>query len=65
MKIDREENFLRIDDVDAIFRWGSMKWTTGGPPAIHGRESASRPLIGFGDLNDNMIKGLTILLKMS
>ena len=28
-------------------------------------QSASRPLMGFGELNDNMIKGLTILLKMS
>ena len=65
MKRDREENFLRIDDVDAIFRWGSMMWTTGGPSAIHGRESASRPLICFGELNDKMIKGLMILLKLS
>ena len=28
-------------------------------------ESASRPLMGFGELNDNMIKGLMILLKLS
>ena len=28
-------------------------------------ESASRPLMGFGELNDNMIKGLIILLKLS
>ena len=26
-------------------------------------ESASRPLMGFGELNDNMIKGLTIYLS--
>lgn len=28
-------------------------------------ESASRPLMDFGELNDNMIKGLMILLKLS
>jgi len=26
-------------------------------------ESASRPLMGFGELNDNMIKGLTLYLR--
>jgi len=28
-------------------------------------ESASRPLMGFGELNDNMIKELMLLLKIS
>ena len=28
-------------------------------------ESASKPLMGFGELNDNMINGLTCLLKIS
>jgi len=28
-------------------------------------EITSRPLMGFGELNDNMIKGLTYLLKKS
>ena len=28
-------------------------------------ESASRPLMGFGELNDNMIKGLTFLIEIS
>jgi len=28
-------------------------------------ESASRPLIDFGELNDNMCVGLTYLLKIS
>ena len=27
-------------------------------------ESASRPLVGFGELNDTTIKGLTILLSI-
>jgi hypothetical protein len=27
--------------------------------------NAARPLMGFGELNDNTIKGLTILLKLS
>ena len=28
-------------------------------------ESPSRPLMGFGELDDNMLKGLMILLKLS
>jgi len=30
-----------------------------------GLENASRPLIDFGELNDNMCVGLTYLLKIS
>ena len=36
---------------------GSTKWKS------KQTESASSPLVGFGWLNDNMIKGLTRLLK--
>jgi hypothetical protein len=30
---------------------------------LGGTESVSRPLMGFGELNDQMIKGLTCLLR--
>ena len=30
---------------------------------MRGSESASRPLMGFGELNDNMIKGLIFYLR--
>ena len=30
---------------------------------MRGSESASRPLMGFGKLNDNMVKGLMIYLR--
>jgi hypothetical protein len=31
---------------------------------LHDLESASSPLVGFGELNDNTIKGLTSLLSV-
>jgi hypothetical protein len=39
-----------------------------GHPNLKGgwpSESASKPLMGFGELNDNIIKELMILLKLS
>jgi hypothetical protein len=36
------------------------KWSRGGVA----RESASSLLVGFGDLNDDIIKGLTSLLSV-
>jgi hypothetical protein len=30
----------------------------------HGGESTSSPFVGFGELNDNTIKGLTSLLSV-
>jgi hypothetical protein len=33
-------------------------------PTLRERESASSPLVGFGGLNDNIIKGLISLLSV-
>ena len=43
--------YLPVSRVLAIVIWG---WET---------KSASRPLMGFGELNDNMIKGLMFYLR--
>ena len=43
--------YLPVSRVLAIVIWG---WET---------KSASRPLMGFGELNDNMIKGLTCFIE--
>ncbi|WP_428740049.1 hypothetical protein, partial [Sulfurimonas sp.] len=58
-------------------RWSLLKGGNGGsivgksggvsdaPISHHGREveSASRPLVDFGVLNDNLIKGLILCVK--
>jgi hypothetical protein len=36
-----------------------------GAYGVGGSESTSRSLIGFSELNDNMIKGLMVLLEIS
>jgi hypothetical protein len=56
---------LEVPTCGGCLRWPSHG-DEGSPPTITKKgeiECASRPLVGFGVLNDNLIKGLISLIK--